>query len=214
MEFLDTAISRYADAHTSPESKLLSKINRETHVEVLKPRMLSGHLQGRLLAMISQLMRPQRVLEIGTYTGYSALCLAEGLAEGGQLHTLEVNEELADRIRAYIAEAEMNDQVFLHVGEALQLIPTFEESWDLVFIDADKRNYCNYYELVLPRMRPGGLLLADNVLWSGKVVADTGKKPDKDTAALLEFNQRVQNDPRVENVLLPVRDGLMMVRKK
>lgn len=214
MEFIDKALSVYAEKHTSPESALLGKVNRETHLEVLKPRMLSGHLQGRFLAMLSQMLQPKHVLEIGTYTGYSALCLAEGLAEGGLLHTIDINEELQARVQGYIAEAGLENKVQFHVGKALDLIPDFDVAWDMVFIDADKPAYRAYYEMVLPRMRQGGILLADNVLWSGKVVAERKGKPDKSTAALLEFNAWVQQDDRVENVLLPIRDGLMMVRKK
>ncbi|MBT9391749.1 O-methyltransferase [Hymenobacter sp. NST-14] len=205
---------RYADDHTSPESALLARLNRETHVQVLHARMLSGHAQGRLLSMLSHMVRPRRVLELGTFTGYSALCLAEGLAPGGRLHTVEQNPELENRIRRYVAEAGFEDRIELHLGDARQLLPTLDEVWDLVFIDADKINNDAYYELVLPRVRPGGFLLIDNVLWNGKVLPDYPARPaDKDTHAVRAFNAKVQADARVENVFLPLRDGLLLVRK-
>ncbi len=206
---------RYADDHTSPESLLLARLNRETHVQVLHARMLSGHAQGRLLSMLSHMIRPRRVLELGTFTGYSALCLAEGLAPKGLLHTVEQNPELESRIRRYVAEAGLQDKVQLHIGDARQLLPKLAETWDLVFIDADKINNDAYYELVLPQVRPGGFLLIDNVLWNGKVLPGYPVKPsDKDTHAVRAFNAKVQADERVENVLLPLRDGLLLVRKK
>jgi len=204
----------YADGHTSPEPPLLARLNRETHVQTLMPRMLSGHAQGRLLSMISHMVRPRRVLELGTFTGYAALCLAEGLAPDGQLHTIEFNPELEDRIRRYVAAAGLAERVHLHIGTAAQLVPTLAETWDLVFIDADKINNDTYYELVLPQVRPGGFLVVDNVLWGGKVVDSYPLKPsDKDTHAVRAFNDKVQADPRVENVFLPLRDGLLLVRK-
>ena len=205
---------RYADGHTSPEPPLLARLNRETHVQTLMPRMLSGHAQGRLLSMISHMVQPRRVLELGTFTGYAALCLAEGLAPDGELHTIEFNPELEDRIRRYVAAAGLAERVHLHIGPAAQLVPTFAETWDLVFIDADKINNDTYYELVLPQVRPGGFLVVDNVLWGGKVVVSYFLKPsDKDTHAVRAFNDKVQADPRVENVFLPLRDGLLLVRK-
>ena len=205
---------RYADLHTSPEPPLLSQLNRETHVQTLMPRMLSGHAQGRLLSMISYMVRPRRVLELGTFTGYAALCLAEGLASDGELHTIEFNPELETRIRRYIAAAGLTERVHLHIGAAAHIVPTLVETWDLVFIDADKINNDIYYELVLPQVRPGGLLLVDNVLWGGKVVDSYPVKPsDKDTHAVRAFNDKVQADARVENVFLPLRDGLLLVRK-
>jgi predicted O-methyltransferase YrrM len=176
--------------------------------------MLSGHAQGRLLSMISHMVRPRRVLELGTFTGYAALCLAEGLAPDGELHTIEFNPELEDRIRRYVAAAGLAERVHLHIGTAAQLVPTLAETWDLVFIDADKINNDTYYELVLPQVRPGGFLVVDNVLWGGKVVDSYPLKPsDKDTHAVRAFNDKVQADPRVENVFLPLRDGLLLVRK-
>lgn len=204
----------YADQHTSPEPPLLARLNRETHVQLLHARMLSGHAQGRLLSIISHMVRPRRVLELGTFTGYAALCLAEGLAPDGELHTIEFNPELEDRIRRYIAAAGLAERLHLHIGKAAELLPTLAETWDLVFIDADKINNDLYYELVLPRVRPGGFLLIDNVLWGGKVVDSYPVKPsDKDTFAVRAFNDKVQADPRVENVFLPLRDGLLLVRK-
>lgn len=211
MEFLDPKLDAYANLHTTEESALLKKVNRETHLEVMQPRMLSGHLQGRFLSMISQLHRPKFILEIGTYTGYSALCLAEGLPSDGRLLTLDVNEELASRVRGYFRESPFNDQMEMCIGDATQIIPTIQEKFDLVFIDADKENYSTYFELVIDKMNPGGLIIGDNVLWSGKVVEEKVVY-DKATQSILDFNQKVQNDPRVENVLLPIRDGLMMAR--
>ncbi|PKV66579.1 O-methyltransferase [Pontibacter ramchanderi] len=214
MEFLDEELQQYAEDHTSPESELLHKVNRQTHLNVMKPRMLSGHLQGRLLSMFSHMIRPKQILEVGTYTGYSALCLAEGLQEDGTLHTIDINEELEDTVRGYIKEAGLSESVKYYIGNALEIIPTIDATFDLVFIDADKYNYATYYDMVIDRVRSGGYIIADNVLWSGKVLAKYRKKLDEDTAALLDFNKKVQDDPRVENILLPVRDGLMVARKK
>lgn len=212
MDFLPADLTAYADAHTSPESELLFRLNRQTQANVLYPRMLSGHFQGRLLALFSQMMRPRRVLEIGTYTGYSALCLAEGLTNDGLLITLDKNEELEPIARSAWQESPYAPKIDFRLGDAIELIPAINELFDLVFIDADKQNYSRYFDLVIDKVRPGGLLLADNVLWSGKVVGPL-KASDKDTAAVLAFNQKIQNDSRVENVLLPVRDGLLMMRK-
>ena len=212
MEFIDQELQAYVEAHSSPESKLLQQIDRDTHAYVLMPRMLSGHLQGRLLAMLSQMIKPRAVLEIGTYTGYSALCIAEGLHPEGVLHTVDVNEELEDRVRGYFTQSRWSDKIHYHIGNALELVPRLQESWDLVFIDADKRNYAAYYDLVIDQMATGGFIIADNVLWSGKVVQTNAS--DKDTEALRAFNRKIQEDERVENVLLPVRDGLMIIRKK
>ncbi|GAA4447941.1 O-methyltransferase [Nibrella saemangeumensis] len=212
MEFLPSELSAYAEAHTTPESELLKRLNRNTHAHILRPRMLSGHMQGRLLAMISHMLRPRRILEIGTYTGYSALCLAEGLADDGLLITIDNNEELEDFARTYWNESAYANRIDFRLGNAPELIPGIDEVFDLVFIDADKKNYALYYDLVLDKVRPGGILLADNVLWSGKVVEPV-KPSDKDTKAVLAFNEKVQKDPRVENILLPIRDGLLMIRK-
>ncbi|MDB5261176.1 MAG: methyltransferase [Adhaeribacter sp.] len=214
MNLLNPELQDYITGHTSSEPQFLQRINRETHLSVLRPRMLSGHLQGRVLAMLSHMIKPKQVLEIGTYTGYSALCLAEGLAPGGQLHTIDINDELEDRVRHYIKEAGQESQIKYYVGHALEIIPDLNVFFDLVFIDADKTNYSRYYELALEKMRSGGFILADNVLWSGKVLQQTGNKIDKDTQAIVDFNRQVQQDDRVENVLLPLRDGLMLIRKK
>ncbi|WP_181305618.1 O-methyltransferase [Rufibacter sp. XAAS-G3-1] len=214
MDFLDSDLNAYAEAHTTPETPLLHRLNRETHLNVLKPRMLSGHLQGRTLAMFSQMLRPRRVLEIGTYTGYSALCLAEGLTDDGVLHTIDVNDELEDMVRGYIAEAGLEQKIQLHIGQAAEVIPTLHEQWDLVFIDADKKSNGLYYDMVLDHVRPGGFILTDNVLWSGKVVEKFRPKLDKDTELVLDFNRKVHEDPRLENLLLPIRDGILVARKK
>ncbi len=211
MEFLPDDIADYIEAHTTAESDLLKKINRETHAKVMMPRMLSGQLQGRYLSMISHLLKPKNILEIGTYTGYSAICLAEGLAEDGKLTTIDINEELEARVRDYFEQAGLSKKIDYRIGNASTLIPMLNQQFDLVFIDADKENYSRYYDLVFDKVKAGGVILADNVLWSGKV---TRPKPDKDTRALLEFNAKVNNDSRVENVLLPLRDGIMMIRKK
>ncbi|MEW6470251.1 MAG: O-methyltransferase [Bacteroidota bacterium] len=213
MEFLDEKIEAYALANTCGESEVLRKLSRETQAKVLMPRMLSGHLQGRVLSMISRMIRPARILEIGTYTGYSAICLAEGLAENGMLHTIDINEELAPMVKRYFAEAGITDKVSYHTGDAREIIPQLNESWDLVFIDADKENYPNYYDLVFDRVRPGGFIIADNVLWSGKILDDYAKM-DADTRALYDYSKKVAGDPRVEQVLLPVRDGLMIAQKR
>jgi len=210
MNIIDENIQRYAEQHTSPESDLLKKINRDTHAKVSMPRMLSGHLQGRVLSMISAMIRPQRILEIGTYTGYSALCLAEGLATGGKLVTIDINEELETKVRSSFNDAGIADQIDFRVGDAISIIPTLNDTFDLIFIDADKENYSRYFDLVIDKVREGGIILADNVLWSGKVIQD---KPDKDTRAIIEFNRKIQADQRVENVLLPIRDGILMIRK-
>lgn len=214
MEFIDEELQHYAEEHTSAESELLHKVNRQTHLEVMKPRMLSGHMQGRLLSMFSHMIKPKQILEVGTYTGYSAICLAEGLQPGGTLHTIDKNEELEDRVRGYFAEAGLTESVRYYIGNALDIIPTIDTKFDLVFIDADKINNANYYDMVIDRVVPGGYIIADNVLWSGKVLEKYRKKLDEDTAALLAFNKKVQDDERVENILLPIRDGLMVARKK
>jgi predicted O-methyltransferase YrrM len=214
MEFLDPELDQYVHHHTQKESDLLNELNRETYLKVLQPRMLSGHVQGRILSNYSKLLRPETILEIGTYTGYSAICLSEGLAPNGTLHTIEKNEELKPIINRYFEKAQIADRVKLHIGEALPIIESLDSTFDLVFIDADKTNYLNYFEAVLPKMRQGGLIIADNVLWSGKVIEESELKNDPDTAALHEFNKAVTADDRVENVLLPVRDGLMLIYKK
>ncbi|GGH66340.1 O-methyltransferase [Phaeocystidibacter marisrubri] len=212
MEFLPESIDQYVHNHTKAESDLLARLNRETHVKIMSPRMLSGHLQGRVLSLLAKLHRPKRILEIGTYTGYSALCLAEGLVNGGELHTIDINEELEDFARKYFDESDFGDSIHQHIGKALDVIPTLKDGWDIVFIDADKSNYVNYYNDIVPRMNPGGLILCDNVLWSGKIVDENAN--DKDTVVLRELNELITQDDRVENVLLPIRDGLMAARIK
>lgn len=212
MEFIPSDIDQYCVEHTTPENDLLSKLNRETHAKVLQSRMLSGHLQGRFLAMLSHMIQPKLILEIGTYTGYSALCLAEGLAENGKVITIDVNEELEDFVRDFFHQSTLNDKIDFRIGNAINIIPAIADSFDIVFIDADKLNYSNYYNLVFDKVRSGGYIIADNVLWSGKVSNQDAK--DKDTQAIRDFNDMVQNDNRVENILLPIRDGLMVLRKK
>lgn len=212
MDFLPPDIAAYADDHTSPESDVLRRLNRRTHLQVLRPRMLSGHGQGRFLSMISWMIRPRCVLEIGTYTGYSALCLAEGLADDGRLITLDNNPELESLARTFWSKSPHGDRIDFRLGNAADLIPTLQETFDLVFIDADKVNNAHYFDLVIDSVRPGGFILADNVLWSGKVVQPV-KPSDRDTLAVLSFNRKIQDDPRVENVLLPIRDGILVMRK-
>lgn len=214
MELVDNALHAYCEQHSDPESSILQKLNRETYAKVLMPRMLSGHLQGRVLAMLSQMIHPRRILEIGTYTGYSALCLAEGLADDGLLHTIDINEELESFVAQFIAEAGLQKRIVQHIGAAADIIPNLNETFDLVFIDADKANNGLYYDLVFDKVAKGGFIIADNVLWSGKVVGELDRKIDKDTQRVLDFNQKVQQDERVENVLFPIRDGLMVMRKK
>lgn len=213
MDFLPEKLEAYIESHTTAESAVLAELNRETHAKVLQPRMLSGHLQGRVLATFSQMLRPKRILEIGTYTGYSAICLAEGLTEDGKLHTIDINEEREDMARHYFARAGVASRIEMHIGNALEIIPNLNEEWGLVFIDADKENYSNYFDLVIEHVRPGGFIIADNVLWSGKVIEKVSAK-DEETQALLHFNKKLQKDNRVENVLFPVRDGLMVCRVK
>jgi caffeoyl-CoA O-methyltransferase len=210
VEFLDKAIVDYCERFSAEESALLKKISRDTHANVLMPRMLSGHLQGRLLSMISRMCKPKTILEIGTYTGYSGLCLAEGLTERGKLITLDINEELESRVRHYFKESGLDDQIDYRIGDARKIIPGLDLIFDLVFIDADKESYSTYFDLVIDKVPSGGYILADNVLWSGKVL---DPKPDKDTRSIMAFNQKVQNDERVENVLMPIRDGIMVMRK-
>ncbi|MFK8038159.1 MAG: O-methyltransferase [Crocinitomicaceae bacterium] len=212
MDFIPDKISLYAEAHTSKEEELLSELNRETHLKILVPRMLSGHLQGRALSMISHMIKPKNILEIGTYTGYSALCLAEGIAEGGQIDTIDINEELKPIIDKYWAKSNHTANLNFLIGNALNIIPQLSRSYDLVFIDADKENYSHYYDLVFNKIPIGGFIIADNVLWSGNVLKNPSDMKET-TKAIVEFNSMVQSDDRVENVLLPVRDGLMILRK-
>jgi caffeoyl-CoA O-methyltransferase len=212
MEFLPEKIDQYANDLTTPDSELLQSLERETHLKVLSPRMLSGHLQGRVLSLISHLMRPNYILEIGTYTGYSAICLAEGLHPDGRLITIDRNDELETILSKYLLKSPKASQIDLRIGYAAEIIPTLPDGIDLVFIDADKPNYATYFDLVIDKMKPGGLILADNVLWSGKIVEEI-KPNDKSTKALHEFNLKVHHDSRVENVLIPIRDGILAIRK-
>ena len=210
MKFIDEGIEEYARQHTEPENDLLKELVRETHAMVLQPRMLSGHLQGRFLSFIAKVYQPSLILEIGTYTGYSALCLAEGLNPTGRLITVDVNEELESFTRSFFNRSAYRDQIDYRIADAAVEIPKLDGPIDLVFIDADKRNYALYFDLVISKMRSGGLILVDNVLWSGKIIEETAK--DKSTEALRDFNTKVANDPRVEPLLLPIRDGLFLLR--
>ena len=202
----------YCQQHTTPLNDTLHALERETHLRTLAPQMMSGPYQGQLLRFISLMLRPRRILEIGTFTGYSTLCLAEGLCEEGIMHTIEANDELAWIVRKYVAQSGLESKVLLHLGDAAEIIPGLEETFDLVFLDAGKLDYPTHYELSLAKMRPGGFLLADNVLWDGKVAS--GNEKDETAVALRTFNDFVQEDERVENLLLPLRDGLMAVRKR
>ena len=210
MNFLDENLETYVQQHSEQEPELLQQLARETHLKILQPRMLSGAYQGRLLALLSKLISPKQILEIGTYTGYSALCMAEGLNPNGRIDTIDINEELMDIQRRYFDTAGFGKQITQHLGNAAEIIPSIKGTFDLVFIDADKEQYPRYFDLIVDRVRSGGLIIADNVLWSGKVV-NTAK--DEATKALQAFNKKVTEDPRVETVLLPVRDGLTLIRK-
>lgn len=213
MEFISKSLSDYCENNTSPESEILAKLNRDTYLKVVSPRMLSGHLQGRFLSFISKLQQPKLVVEIGTYTGYSALCLAEGLHPEGKLISIDVNEETSSFAKSFIQKTEYANKIDLVLADAKEYIPTIQKPIDLVFIDADKKNYLNYYHLVIDKLNSGGLIIADNVLWSGKITMPE-EDMDKETLALHQFNEFVQQDNRVENMLLPIRDGLMVVIKK
>lgn len=209
---LNSELEQYILAHSEPESEVLAELSRATHLQVLRPRMLSGNLQGQFLKMICRMIGARRVLEIGTYTGYAAISMASGLTEGGVVHTIDVNDELEDFTRGFIEKSGLEERIVFHVGDACEIIPSLDEVFDLVFIDADKREYSKYYRLVFDKVRAGGMIVADDVLWDGKV-ADPNVKSDAQTQGILEFNDMVQADARVENVLLPVRHGLMMIRK-
>lgn len=213
MEFISTDLLAYCEEHSSLEDDLLQYIKRETYSKVLMPRMLSGHLQGKTLELLVKMLNPNTILEIGTYTGYSGICLARGLGKNGRLITLDINDELETMVRGFFEKSGMSSKIDYRLGNALDIIPALRGNFDMVFIDADKANYIKYYELVVDRVNPGGIIIADNVLWSGKILVEEGKKIDKDTQVILDYNQMVQNDPRVENVLLPIRDGLMLARK-
>jgi caffeoyl-CoA O-methyltransferase len=211
MSFVNNDLSAYLENNCEQEPELLKRINRETQLEVLMPRMVSGHFQGRVLSFLSKMMQPKRILEVGTFTGYATLCLAEGLAADGKIITLDINEELEDRVRGYFAASAFDAQIDYRIGNAAFIIPPIDEIFDLVFIDADKKNNEVYYEQVFDKVKSGGLILIDNVLWSGKVVAN---KTDQDTTNILTFNEMISADIRVEKLILPIRDGLFIVRKK
>lgn len=211
MHFISQELEDYIEQHSQKEPELLAALNKETYQKILLPRMLSGHFQGRVLSMLAKLIRPLNILEIGTYTGYSALCLCEGMQENGQLHTIDIKEELIDFQRKHFDKSPWGNQIVQHLGTAIDIIPTLDLKFDLVFIDADKENYINYFELIAPKMNKGGIILSDNVLWSGKVLEPL-QKNDLSTKILLEYNNLLANDSRVETVLLPIRDGLTVSR--
>lgn len=211
MEFIDATLGAYLDQHCDAEPSLLARINRETHVMQTQAHMLSGHYQGRLLAMLSKFLTPKRILEIGTFTGYATLCLAEGLPEDGIIHTIDINEELQDRVQGYFDASGIARQIKYHIGDAMHIIPQLEETFDLVFIDADKKNNLAYFNLVLDLIPSGGVILIDNVLWKGRVFAE---QIDKQTQQIVSMNETLAHDPRVEKLILPVRDGVYILRKK
>ncbi len=213
MHFIPEELDDYVVTHSENEPELLQELNRETYQKILQPRMLSGHYQGRILSIISKLVNPKNILEIGTYTGYSALCLAEGIQVKGELHTIDINEELVDFQRKYFDKSGFGKQIFQHIGNALDIIPKLNTTFDLVFIDADKDNYSNYFNIIIDKLNVGGIILSDNVLWSGKILDTTFKKDDTSTPALIEYNKLLKNDKRVETVVLPIRDGLTISRK-
>lgn len=213
MYFLPENLDKYVVDHSEQEPKLLQQLTRETYQKVLQPIMLSGPYQGRILSMISKLIRPKSILELGTFTGYATLCLAEGLNENGTLHTIDINEELVDFQRSYFDKSEFGEQIIQHTGSALDIIPQLDDTFDLIFIDADKPNYSNYFHLIIDKLNKGGVILSDNVLWHGKVVEPLDEK-DKSTKAVLDYNTLLKNDERIETVLLPIRDGLTISRKK
>lgn len=210
MNLFDDNLASYLENHSSLENELLKQINRETHLKEPRAHMLSGHYQGRVLSLISKMKSPKRIIEVGTFTGYATLCLAEGLNSDGIIHTIDINEELEERVQGYFNDSTYADQIKYHIGDAMDIIPTLHDSFDLAFIDADKKNNFNYYELILDKMLSGGVILIDNVLWKGKVLEDT---PDKQTEIILELNEKIAPDKRVEKVILPIRDGLFLIRK-
>lgn len=213
MHFLSEELENYAAQHTEDEPLLLQELNKRTHLNVLQPRMISGHFQGRFLSLLSKMVQPRTILEIGTYTGYATICLAEGLHPEGVLHTIDIKEELTDLQREFFDRSGYGSQIVQHLGKAADIIPSLDTTFDLVFIDADKQNYAHYFDLVIEKMNRGGIILSDNVLWSGKVVEEV-KHNDKHTQALMAYNQKIKDDPRVETVLLPIRDGITLSRVK
>ena len=213
MDFISDDIMTYAINHTQDESNLLKSLNKETHQKILQSRMISGHFQGRVLSFISQLIRPETILEIGTYTGYATLCLAEGLTKNGKIHTIEINEELIDFQKKYFDKSKFKNQIFTHIGDAIDIIPKLKFKYDLIFLDADKANYPNYMEMVVPKLKRGGVLVADNVLWNGKVLDYQQKRDDIETKGIKLFSELVKKNSSLQTLLLPIRDGLMMCRK-
>ncbi|WP_394975028.1 O-methyltransferase [uncultured Croceitalea sp.] len=211
MHFLSNTLENYIASNSEDEPEVLKELTKETHLKVIQPRMITGHFQGRVLSMLSKIIAPKKILEIGTYTGYSAICLAEGLPKNGELHTIDVNEELSDIQRNYFNKSGYGEQIVQHLGDALDIIPKLDTTFDLIFIDAEKKQYNNYFEAVLKKCRSGSVILSDNVLWSGKVVEPL-KQSDKATEELLKYNRKLKMDPRVETVLLPIRDGLTLSR--
>lgn len=211
MHFISPELELYVENHSQKEPALLAELNKETYQKILLPRMLSGHFQGRVLSMLSKLLKPSAILEIGTYTGYATLCLCEGLKSGGVVHTIDINEELVDFQRKYFDKSPWGGQIKQHLGNAIDIIPTIDATFDLIFIDADKENYLNYFKMIIPMMSSGGIIISDNVLWSGKVL-DPAQPNDKSTKTLQEYNLALSTDPRVETVLLPIRDGLTVCR--
>ncbi|MDR1557868.1 MAG: O-methyltransferase [Tannerellaceae bacterium] len=207
-----SSIDDYVLSHIDREGELLEELTRDAHVNLLRPRMIAGHLQGRILKMLCRILRPRRILEIGTYTGYATLCMAEGSADDARIHTIEIDDEMEDFIRKYISRSPYKDKIKIHFGDAMDLIPTLNETFDMVFIDADKRLYSDYYDRVFPCVRSGGLIVADNTLWDGKVVS--ASPPDKQTRGILNFNDKIKEDTRIEKVILPLRDGLTVIWKK
>lgn len=212
-QLISTELEEYITGHSAAESELLAQLNKETLLKVMSPRMISGHYQGRVLSMIAKLVNPKHILEIGTYTGYATLCLAEGLSENGTIDTIDINEELVAIQNKYFERSGFRDKIHQHLGKATEIIPMLDKQFDLVFIDADKPNYATYFDLVLPKMSPGGVILSDNVLWSGKVLEEV-KPNDKSAVAIKAYNKKINNDSRVETVLLPIRDGLTITRVK
>jgi len=213
MDFLPNEIAEFTERYSQKESKLLQELNRDTFANVLTPRMLAGHLQGRTISMLSKMIKPRIVLEIGTYTGYSAICWSEGLAPGGVVHTIDINEELSSMVQKYILKAGLEHSIKPYIGTAIEIIPQIKESIDVVYIDADKVNYSNYFDLTFDSLNKGGYIIADNVLWSGKVV-EAEESMDEDTKAIVKYCKKIHNDDRMENVIFPIRDGLMIARKK
>jgi predicted O-methyltransferase YrrM len=212
MDLLSDELKSYLESSCEPESDLLKQIDRDTNIKVSLPRMLSGHYQGRVLSMLSKLVKPQRILEVGTFTGYASLCLAEGLSKDGILHTIDINAELEDMVRSSFSKSDLGSQIIYHIGNALEIIPNLDEVFDLIFIDADKKNNETYYNLTIDKLRSGGLIIVDNVLWSGKVIGE--KKTDSATTSISDFNEMIRSDQRVEKLILPVRDGVYIIRKK